>query len=275
MRILLLFVGLSALSVSVYYSFIWFYDSVGMPWWVAAILAGVYCIFASFVFEKAIEIYQTSEKEKDKISTLAKELPIVKAILKKSNKQKVSTVGLLLGWLILAGFSMFCTVGGQYNSFKEVEDLEEVEKIILVDQTLTIQRTENTLESLKAEEIALTERLSNNEGEDYMDSYLLEKAEARLDEVRMGINNKINRLDELNILQAEFDSQENFSFESENFFVYLRSVVFSKGTDIAVKIQFWSAIIPSVLIDIVSPICLTYFILGNDRKIKLFNKEGE
>lgn len=263
-----LVIGLGLMGVSGYYSLLWFIK-MGTPIPIACIFATAYVVFANITFEFGFEAFRNaglwaSKKGSQKTKNYTYELS-----LKKQRKEMVKGILIMLGWFFFAGYSIYCTVGGQYDQLMVVESEVEVVTEQVVDYSKLIALKEDSLHAYKDERAQLLVVTSSvesvEESWDYVNT--LKATNERLSLVKENISNLENELVELYGLQSTQSYSEEFDISDRGYFVYISEL--SKGRWNPVRIQFYSALLPSIVVDIISPICLTIFVLWWKKRKKV------
>jgi hypothetical protein len=263
-----LFIGLVALSISIYYSMLWLWKYAGFPFIIALFLAFAYIVFLNIVFEGAISFFRQAILIKNNSLKIRESN---KPLYKRSIQMQISRIliGLVIMfvWFFLTAYSMISTVAGQYGQIIKIEESKSTvrkdadfytEQLNSIEEQMEFIMTQNT--SYQEElNILLDRAKSINTIEDrYKYRNTTGSTEERIDELRKSIETNTSQINALLIEKRGLlkDDSSDFSINFGSVYTY-----FSKITGLPeLLIQVVLSLFPSVFVDIISPVAFAIFI---------------
>lgn len=247
LRYILLFIGLGAVYMSIYYSYIWLLDFLSPAR--ALLLSLIMICFAVISFELIVFFYQL---------------------------KKYVLVGIFaIMWFVVTFFSMISTVAGQYNS-----RMDTISKRYENQKNIESSNREYTEYIEQKEELQDALKILKQEYNTYQ-TLLLSYTQEKIDNDKMNyeaIQWRKNKaygeiqtlLSLLNKLRQNKEARKVIDKSVPDFYLWMGGLWHWK----AEKIQFWLSIFPAIFIDILAPLsfAVVIFVGGNERKS---NKKGE
>jgi hypothetical protein len=243
-RIAMLFIGIGAGIVSVFYTSVWLLEF--LPSMLAILLSTIMVGFSILAFEVIIMFFS--------------------GMVSKHWSRWAVAVGFSLLWLIVAAFSITSTVAGQYNQHiknsKEYAELNESKRASSMTWNSIQERKKELAErrsekksqlsnliniSIQATTIEDSEKhsrtLSSTSNQINQAENALNKIEAEIEKIRE---------EERKVLAANPSQANNDMSDIPDFYSWVAKVMDIKK-DLA---QFWLSLFPAIFVDIISPVAL-------------------
>jgi hypothetical protein len=255
LKAVFLFCGIGGTIMSFKYSLVWFTMKVPYPF--NLIATGMFIVFMVASFE-------------------------IIALLWKFRYYNFAIIFVFM-WLVSAGFSMFCTLGGQYDvlradNIKMAEKRKSETSVVWeykrLKESYDTEQKRYDIKAIQAKGFSdsLTEldsRSARMEKGDYEDQRWTirrdkEKAENELILFEKKLAESKNKLESFIALHPGADFSEQETEDAPDFYLWLQSATGIKPE----KMQFWSSVAPAIFYDILSPLSLYVVLFVNGPKRK-------
>lgn len=260
LRIIMLFIGIGAIILSVYYTAIWLMEFLNPI--LAILLSAIMVAFSVGVFEVII--------------------------IFKENKQYLFMLPFIFLWIIVLCFSMISTVAGQYNQRMENTNEDIVEKssnildrkgyeILLDEQNELKERIQDKKDELKPFESIMStfETVEDRENNKwlYWDTYeKIKKINKNIEKLRNDLIAKRNEIKNYYEEKKEegkaAESIEETTEKKISFYIWISSIL---NID-AKYIEFWLSVFPAIFIDIIAPLAVAVSMFLKRKRFKEENK---